>query len=151
MVTNLAKRLGELETVYRAQEKPGWVEAIEDMADADPLAFALWRVGFVLAQRRYLAETGQLPRNVEAHGDVWEERVAAELTRLEALGSDGWLAGARDLPPLIGWSDDLAAFFQDEYERTARNAADANDHLARLGWRTPLARAGSERPIGDLD
>jgi hypothetical protein len=136
----VARRLAALEVVYRPREKPDWLAPIEAMADADPVAFGVWRVAFVLAQRRYLAETGEPPRGIGDRWDEWDPRVDAELDRFGALGWDGWLAEARDLPPLPGWPvtpDELAAFYADEVARAARHAADARAELVRLGWREP--------------
>jgi hypothetical protein len=131
-----ARRLDALATVYqRGREKPAWLAPIEATADRNPRAFALWRVAFVLAQRRYLAETGQQPYNIADRWDEWDPRVDAELERFAEVGWDAWLAEGRDLPPVPGWPTDLAAFYADEVERTARDAADAGGELVRLGWR----------------
>ena len=137
----LAKRLAALEAASRrTREKPGWVRPIEDMADADPLAFGVWRVAFVLAQRRAVAEARPVPRPAADSWDAWDPLIDAELERFAAVGWDAWLAEGDALPPLAGWpvgAEALAAFFQDEHARTAKDAADARDHLVRLGWRSP--------------
>ena len=138
--TGIAGRLDRLEVVYRAGEKPDWVAPIEAMADEDPVAFGVWRVAFVLAQRRHLAEAGEPPRNVADRWDEWDPRIEEELGRFAALGWEAGLAEGAALPPLPSWpaaAADLAAFYEREVARTARDAADARAELVRLGWREP--------------
>jgi hypothetical protein len=69
------------------------------------------------------------------HGARWDPRIEAEFDRFAALGWDAWLAEGQDLPPLAGWPTDEAAFYREVHERMARDAADAQAYLIRLGWR----------------